>query len=444
MARHRALNRHDLMRATLIIGLLPVFIIGMFLAALMWIGAPWLADLFSDPKQADNVTQIIRSMAPFLPLAAVYNVVVQGTRGFDTMLPQMVIEKVTRALALPVIAYVAAVAGVGTAGFGALWAATNVIALVPAMWIFSRLINNAVDRAGSEHAAPDAVLFREFWKFTAPRAVGQVSEVVVNWLDTVLVGGLVSARAAGIYGSGTRYLLPGQFTADALMQVSGSRVSGLLAVHKNRDAEVLLKVTTAWQSMITWPLYLIVACFSVPLLRVFGPEVVEAQVAVIALSMSMLVISLFGPVQSVILMSGRSRQAMLNTFVVVAINLGGNLLLVPTYGLNAAGIVWAVTIVVAVLLPAWQTHRHLGIVTVNASAIRVAAAALVTVGLASGLSLLVFGGTALGLLAGGVLGGIPYTLAVWRMREELELPVLFQGFARRSRQSATPTPDPAP
>ena len=42
MARHRALNRHDLMRATLIIGLLPVFVIGMFLAALMWIGAPVL------------------------------------------------------------------------------------------------------------------------------------------------------------------------------------------------------------------------------------------------------------------------------------------------------------------------------------------------------------------------------------------------------------------
>ncbi len=69
---------------------------------------------------------------------------------------------------------------------------------------------------------------------------------------------------------------------------------------------------------------------------------------------------------------------------------------------------------------------------------------LVTVGLASGLSLLVFGGTALGLLAGGVLGGIPYTLAVWRMREELELPVLFQGFARRSRPTATPTPNAAP
>jgi O-antigen/teichoic acid export membrane protein len=128
----------------------------------------------------------------------------------------------------------------------------------------------------------------------------------------------------------------------------------------------------------------------------------------------------------------------------VVVNIGGNLLLVPTYGLNAAGIVWAVTIVVAVMLPAWQTRRHLDIITINPSALRVAAAAVLTVGVACGLSLLVFGGTALGLLAGGVLGGIPYTLAVWRMREELELPVLFQGFARRSRPNATPTATPAP
>jgi O-antigen/teichoic acid export membrane protein len=410
----------------------------------MWVGAPTLADLFSDAKQADNVTAILRAMAPFLPLSAVYNVAVQGTRGFDTMLPQMVIEKVVRALALPVIAYVAAVVGVGTRGFGALWAATNLVALVPALWVFSRLIRRSVERAGSGHTPPDRVLFSEFWRFTAPRAVGQVSEVVVNWLDTVLVGGLVSAKAAGIYGSGTRYLLPGQFTADALMQVTGSRVSGLLALHKNREAEVLLKVTTAWQTTITWPVYLLVACFAPPLLEVFGKEVVAAQVAVIALAISMLVISLFGPVQSVILMSGRSRDAMFNTFVAVGVNLTGNLVLVPRYGLNAAGVVWAITIIVAVMLPAWQTRHFLGIVTIGPVAIRVAVAATLTVGVASLLGLLVFGATGKGLLAGGVLGGVPYTLAVWRMREELELPVLFQGFTRRSRPPASSTPTTAP
>jgi O-antigen/teichoic acid export membrane protein len=422
----------------------PVFVIGIGLGAAMWATAPQLARLFSDPTQAGNVTSILHAMAPFLPLSAVYNVVVQGTRGFDTMLPQMAIEKVTRALALPVIAYLAAMAGIGTEGFGALWAATNVVALAPALWIFWRLISRSVERAGVDHARPDADLFRQFWTFTAPRAAGQVSEVVVNWLDTVLIGGLVSARAAGIYGSGTRYLLPGQFTADALMQVSGSRVSGLLALRRNKDAEVLLKVTTGWQAMLTWPLYLLVGGFAAPLLSIFGKEVVEAQAAVVALAIAMLTISLFGPVQSVILMSGRSRQAMFNTFFVVAFNVAGNLLLVPRYGLNAAGVVWGVTIVVAVFLPAWQTYRYLDIVTMGASAIRVAMAALCTVGVATVVCRLLLGPTFTGLVAGGLLGGVPYTLAVWKMREELELPALFQGFARRRPQPAPPAPTPAP
>ena len=101
--------------------------------------------------QAGQVTDIVRAMAPFLPLSAVYNVVVQGTRGFDTMLPQTVIEKTVRAASLPVIAYVGAVVGIGTEGFGALWAATNVVALIPAWFVFHRQITRSVGHAGAGH-----------------------------------------------------------------------------------------------------------------------------------------------------------------------------------------------------------------------------------------------------------------------------------------------------
>ena len=37
-----------------------------------------------------------------------------------------------------------------------------------------------------------------------------------------------------------------------------------------------------------------------------------------------------------------------------AINVGGNLVLVPTYGITAAGVTWAATILVAAALPGWQ------------------------------------------------------------------------------------------
>jgi hypothetical protein len=258
---------------------------------------------------------------------------------------------------------------------------------------------------------------------------------VVNWLDTVLIGALVSTRAAGIYGSGTRYLLPGQFTADALMQVTGSRISGLLSINKTREAQALLRITTAWQTMLTWPIYLVVGFFARPLLLVFGAQVVEAQVALIALAVSLLVISLVGPVPAIILMSGRSRQAMFNTLLLVLINVTGNVLLVPRYGLNAAGVVWGVTIIVASALPAWQSYQYLGIVTTGAECWQVAGVASGTVGIACITMRVLLGANIRGLLAATLLGGCAYTLLVWRMRERLELPALLQGFSRRRQVS---------
>lgn len=431
MSRHRALGSFDQLRATVIVGLVPVVLVATLLAVVVYAAAPTLAQVFSDSGQASNVTTVFRAVAPFLPLAAVYMVIVQATRGFDTMLPQAAIEKVGRALLLPVLAWVAASAGLGSDGFARLWAATFALALVPAGFVFLRLVNRTVASQGVQHRRPTRRLAREYWAFTAPRAVGQVSEVVVNWLDTLLIGGLVSARTAGIYNSATRYMLPGQFTADALMQVMGSRISGLLSTDRHREAEALLRITTGWQTALTWPTYLVVIFFAPPLLEVFGADKVVAEPSVIALSVAMLTVSMVGPVQSVILMSGRSRQAMFNTLFLVAVNLTGNLLLVPRFGFNASGFVWATTIVLASGLPAWQSHRFLGIVANGPGSRRVAAAALGTVGAGCLASRLVIGPSWCGLLVGGVGGAIPYTSLVWRMREELELPALIQGFARR-------------
>ena len=81
----------------------------------------------------------------------------------------------------------------------------------------------------------------------------QASEVVVNWMDTVIVGAVLSTTAAGIYASGTRYLLPGLFAAEALMQVTGPRVSGLLARRRTLEASVLVQVVAGWQVAVLWP-----------------------------------------------------------------------------------------------------------------------------------------------------------------------------------------------
>ncbi|MCU1351909.1 MAG: putative Non-specific protein-tyrosine kinase, partial [Acidimicrobiales bacterium] len=455
MSRHRALHLESRLRATLLVGLAPVAALGVLFAVGLYLGAPALAGLFTRGRNVAAVTSLLRAMAPFLPVTAVYNVIVQGTRGFDTMRYQMWIEKVCRAIAMPVLVFVGIAAGLGPTGVGVIWAGTNLVALVPAWRAMHGLVQRAVTAADAQHERADGQLIRDFWSYTAPRAVGQTSEVVVNWLDTVLVAAIVSTGAGGIYGSGTRYLLPGQFAGEALMQVSGPRVSGLMSTGKNDEATRVLRAISAWQVMLVWPLYLLVLCFAAPLLRVFGPTVVAAQGALVALAAAMLLVAPFGPVSSVILMSGRSRQQMVNTIVLVAVNLGGNLLLVPHYGLTAAGVVWAVTILVACALPAWQSWRSLGIVTLGRPAVLAAAVAAVTVGIPALACRVVLGPTAAGLAAATTIAAATYLVAVLALRDQLELtsllggllPKRFAGTHRAERADRSDRPlraEPAP
>ncbi len=440
ISRLRAIDEPERIPATIRVALRPVTAVSVVAAVLVAVTAPALAEVLADGDTVAEVASVLRAMAVFLPAAAVHTVVIQGTRGFDTMRPLVFIERIGRAVALPLVVGLAAALDTGPRGAGVAWAATNAVALVFSLRALRRRVDGAVARSGRAAVPVDAAFRRAYWRFTAPRAVGQASEVAVNWSDTIIVSALVSTTAAGIYASGTRYLLPGLFAAEALMQVTGPRISGLLARHRPREASELIKVVAGWQVAVMWPIYTLIAVFPTPLLRIFGPEVVEARGALVALSIAMLVASPVGPAASAILMAGRSRQAMANTLAVLAINLVGNLVFVPRHGITAAGVVWGVTIVVAATLPGWQCRR-LGVSTIGRPALTAAALSTATVGLAALAGRLALGDTTAGLLAAGSVGAAGYVVGLRMARSPLHLQVLRAGVRRPGPHRNRPEPD---
>jgi len=432
LSRDRAMDRQDLLRATVIVAIVPVAIAALLGATLLWLLAEPLANLLADDGQVQLVADVLRAMALFLPFATLHSVLVSGTRGFNTMVPQTLIERVGRATALPMVVAIAVGLGMGPVGVGACWAATTVVALAFSARAMATRVERATANKDLVPVGPSRAIARDFWSFTAPRAVGQTAEVAVNWIDTVLVGVLVSTTAAGIYASGTRYILPGIYAANALMQVTGPRISGMLSKGAKHEASELIKVVAGWQSAVMWPIYLITALFPSPLLRVFGPDVVEAKGALVAISVAMLVTAPAGPVASVILMAGRSRQAMFNTLVLVAINVGGNLLFVPDHGITAAGVTWGATILVAAALPGWQAARSLGVATLGRPALVAVAVSAATIGVVGLGARLWLGDATSGLLLTGTLGVLAYLIGMASVRSELHLDALWNGIRRRS------------
>ena len=441
ISRLRATDQAELIPMIVRAALVPVTLVSIAATAFLWWFAPVMARIMTDGGRVDEVTSVVRFMAPFVTFATLHSVVVQATRGFDTMLPQVTIEKIGRSLALPVACGAAAYAGFSAQAVGAVWAGTNVVALAVS-W---RALRVRVDRAVRATGRPapttmDPDAFREFWAYTAPRAVGMVSSVIINWFDTIIVGALVSTTAAGIYASGTRYLLPGLFAADALVQVIAPRLSGMLSTGRSTEASALVQVSSGWQVLTMWPIYIVTLLFPTPLLAVFGEEVTEAKGALIALSIAMIMTAPMGPTGAVILMSGRSRQAMFNTLVVLFVNIAGNLIFVPRHGLTAAGIVWGVSIFLTYFISAWQSIRGLRVRTFGAPTYAAMGVTAVTFGSVCVAGRLLLGDAWAGLLTAGIIGTAFYVAGVWRLRSSLHVDSWWQGIRGGARsRSATDT-----
>ncbi|MEZ5372570.1 MAG: polysaccharide biosynthesis C-terminal domain-containing protein [Microthrixaceae bacterium] len=442
ISRLRAVHAADVIPRMMTVGLVPVMAISLLFAWFLGAQSGRLAEVFANGEGVTQLSRVFLALAPLLPIAVLETVLVSATRGFDVMWPQAAIEKVGRALLLPIAVLVTTRLGGDVVAVARVWALTNLVALIPAVMVWRRLLATtrthpadlddprvAFAAPGTAHAQGDpgfdrnswAAAAKAFWGFSAPRAAGQTFEVSIAWVDTLLVSALVSTSAAGIYASGTRYVLLGAFISEAIMQVVGPRVSGLMAKERGRATSHLVRTAAGWQTALTWPIYLLAIGFAPVLLGVFGSEVLAAQGALIALSFGLMAFSLFGPAGSVILMGGRSSQAMGNAAIAVAFNLVGNLALIPWLGITGAGIVWALTLVLLVGLPAWQAQEQMHLDMVSWSALWTAGLATATIGVPALFFRVFFGATWTSLVLAGLTGVIAYAVGMWRFRSETGL-----------------------
>ena len=130
---------------------------------------------------------------------------------------------------------------------------------------------------------------------------------------------------------------------------------------------------------------------------------------------------------------------MVVTLVVLVVNIGGNLIFVPRYGLTAAGIVWGASIVVAAVMHTYQTNWSMGLRTIGRPAFVGVAIAALTVGVVGVTARLVSGDDLAGLLATCSIGGVLYGAGLWIFRSPMHLDSWWSGIRRRS----TPVPDDA-
>ena len=317
---------------------------------------------------AEHLLPVLFALA--LPLTVLSDVALSATRAFGRIGPTVVIDRFVRAGGQALLAVLVVVLGGRLEALTGTWLAAYAVAAVLAVAALSSVRR---ERSGTVLPRQDAAVagfspravVREFWHFTWPRGLTRLAQVGIQKADIVLVAVLVSPGAAAVYTAATRFVALGQFATQALQQALQPRFTAIL-VHEDRATlREVHRVATAWNVLLSWPVYLVIGCAPAAYLGVFGGRYAAdpaARTVVVLMMLAMLAAVASGPVDTLLLMAGRSGRSLLNAACALLVDLGLCLVLVPRWGIRGAAIAWALAVLTRCGLAYRQVRAELRVV----------------------------------------------------------------------------------
>lgn len=430
-------------RPTLRTAFFPVAAVASVVAVVVMFTAPSFAHLVAGEEYADTIAAQLRVLAFFLPVAAVANAALAGTRGFRTMRPTVLIEALGRSLLQLLGVLCVQIVGGSAVWLVLAWSAPYLLALLGGCgWLVllvRRLPGSGVPSRGVGRAPVSTGLVASFWRFTAPRAVANVLQTLLKRSDIVLVAAMRSPAEAALYAAATRFVVFGQLGVQAMQQALAPQLSSLFARGENDAAGEIYKIATAWSMLFAWPIYLTCAVLAPSLLGFFGAGYADATEVVVVLSLAMLFATASGAVDTVLLMSGRSWLSLANVGTALTINIGLNLLLIPRLGLLGAALSWAVAILIRNLLPLLEIKLLLGMTPLGKGASWVAMTATACFGLAPAVPRIL--GSPVPIIISFLgAGALCFAWLIWIGRARLRLDSFRDIFARDKTRAGKQRP----
>jgi O-antigen/teichoic acid export membrane protein len=436
IARLRTLGRAGDIRPTVWTALVPTFIAGALASALVWMLADPLAHVFTQSlggqTHVDQFVTYLRVFAPFLLVASASSVLLQGCRGFGTMLPFVTVENIGKPAASAAMVLVVVLAGLGGTALALAWGIPTGVGFVVALVWMLRLIGREERTSGQvRQTESTSKLAREFWRFSAPRALAGFFQISITYLDVLLVGALAPQGPTGkttVYFAVSRMVTVGTFGLQAIRLAIAPQLSSLLSRGEHDRAQRLYQVATWWLIALSWPLYIGLAVFAPLVLGIFGRSYATGQTSLVILSIAMLVNLGTGNVTVVLLMGGKSAWNLFNAAGALVLNIVLNVYLIPRYGFNGAAVAWSVSIIFDNAASVVEVWLLLGLRPFGSSYLLAAGLPLACFGLVGLVVRAVLGEGWLALVAYGVVAAGLYLPLLWRFREALHLDELYRAF----------------
>lgn len=202
---------------------------------------------------------------------------------------------------------------------------------------------------------------RKVLGYALPRTISAGLEQALVWLDVLIVGTLLGAASAGVYGSASRFIAVGLIIDTAVRIIVAPRFSVLLHQGDLEGVTDLYRTATQWLVLFASPGLILLAVFAPVFLGWLGPDFASGAGTLTILALGSLVTFLAGNIHTLLLMSGHTGWAALNKAVALSVSVGGCLLLVPRLGITGAALAWVIAMVTDALLATLQVLKLVGV-----------------------------------------------------------------------------------
>ncbi|HEY0167146.1 MAG TPA: oligosaccharide flippase family protein [Jatrophihabitans sp.] len=438
--RFQALGRQADVPALLVVAFVPVIVLGLVGSVALWFAAPLLASHIGHDSN-DAALHSIRILALLFLPGVVEVGLVECTRAFGSVRNYVLLQQVGIPAARPLLVGIAIAAGAPLWGVVLAWLIPLLLALLTAAALLAQRMRALFGRrlAWPQRTASVREVAAEYWSFTGARGLAGVMEILLTWLDVLLVAALASPAEAAIYAAASRFITSGTLVLQALRVAIAGDVSAALARRDTDRVSQMYSAASQWVVLSSWPLYLVMAAFAPTVLSIFGEDYPSGAHALTVLCLAMLVYLAAGNVGTVLLMGGRSSWVLMDKAASLAVNVVANLALVPHLGITGAAIAWAATIVLDSVLAFSQVRWGMRI---GGSLRGLALAAVLALGCFGVLPVIVR------LIAGSSWAAMSVALAlslslylpmVWLRRDTLGVRILIDALSPRTRSATTRT-----
>lgn len=316
----------------------------MTLSVVLALAAAGVAEfVFSAPAQT-TMRHTVWLAVLLLPLLALYNLREAATRGLEYVirarLPGMIVRPGLLMCGMLAICLLwpnrlSAPTAMGiNVGAGA-------VALGLGVFFLQRLLPTKAKVATAEYTP------KPWLKAAFPMLIFGGTQIVLGQTDIVMLGAMRGTHEVGLYAAACKlaYLLVFvTFSAEVILAPVISRL------YANAEMEHLQHVLTKSVRIAffaTFPFGLILVFWGRDALAVFGNEFMASAIALSILALGHLAEVALGSGSLVLSMTGNERVVAIVLSVIVAANIGLNILLIPRHGMNGAAVASTISLVAA-------------------------------------------------------------------------------------------------